>query len=83
MKNFPVKHLTVKINDKNRRFDRASALHKLILLLFSRLLEIDRSTVETTFSRLVSTVNCFKKLFSNGGRKLKNEREETRCKHTA
>ena len=82
MTNFPVKHLTVKINDKNRRFDRASALHKLILL-FSRLLEIDRSTVETRFSRLISTLNRFKKLSSNGGGKLKNEREETRCKHTA
>ena len=72
---FPFKQLTVKIKNKNRRFDRASAVHKVILLqLFSHLLEIDRSTFETTFSRLISTVNCFKKLFANGGGKLKNER---------
>ena len=29
---FPFKQLTVKIKNKNRRFDRASAVHKLILL---------------------------------------------------
>ena len=68
---FPFKQLTVKIKNKNRRFDRAFVI---LLQLFSHLFEIDRSTFETPFSRLISTVNCFKKLFANGGGKLKNER---------